>query len=165
MRDWEGKLENWVQVWDQLSESTRDCFPISRPSGNSWPAALPSCPTLIEFYARCDGGTFGTYTVGPLAEVSDPSSGEWSDSPGLELTPGRWIQFGYHEYGHTLLWDADNDEVVIYSPDDEEPSRLKRSMAQFLERLLYPSRATTEDEDDNSNEMWIEALQEAQDLA
>jgi hypothetical protein len=103
--------------------------------------------------------------VEPLAEASDPSSGEFADSPGLELTRGRWIQFGYHEYGHALLWDADADEVVLYSPDDEEPSRLKRTIAQFVERLFYPSETTSEEEVDASNEMWIEALKEADDLA
>jgi hypothetical protein len=165
VRDWKTKLEKWVSAWDQLSELTKDCFPVRRPVArddeNNWPADLPRCPTLVDFYSRCDGGRFGSYTLLPLAEVDDPSTGWLADSPGLEVKAGRWIQFGDHEFGHALLWDADADEVVLYSPDDEEPRRLKRTMLQFIERLLYPSKKTTEDEDDESNEMWIEALEEA----
>lgn len=165
MHDWKTKLEKWVSGWNQLSELTQDCFPVRPPvpreGDGNWPEDLPSCPILVEFYARCDGGRFGSYTLSPLAELSDPSSGWLADSPGLELTQGRWIEFGDHEFGHALLWDADADEVVIYSPDDEEPSRLKRTMSQFIERLLNPSQKTADDEDDESNAMWIEALDEA----
>ncbi len=162
MRDWKARLEQWVRVWDELSELTRDCFEVRSPVRSNWPAALPTCPTLVDFYARCDGGTFGSYDISPVSELEDPSAGSLADSPGLEmLKPGRSIQFGNHEFGHFLLWDADADEVLLYSPDDEEPQRLKRTIAQFVERLLYPSQTAAEDEDDGTNEMWIEALAEA----
>lgn len=163
---WKDRLENWVSVWDQLSEQAQDCFPVSRPvtrdGENAWPEDLPNCPTLLDFYARCDGGRFGSYTLLPLAELCDPSDDEWLEGmPGLELTEGKWIEFGNHDFGHALWWDSDADEVVLYNPDDEEPTRLKRTIDQFVERLFHPTKKTTDDEDDESIAMWIEALQEA----
>jgi hypothetical protein len=161
MRDWKSKLETWIHAWDDLPELTRDCFPIRRPVTVPWKSDLPSCPTLIDFYTRCDGGTFGSFDISSMTELNDPSSECLADSPGLQLKPGRWIQFGNHNFGHHLLWDADADEVVLYSPDDEEPTRLKQTMSEFFDRLLHPSKKTMEYEDDESNAMWIEALKEA----
>ena len=117
MRDWKSKLDKWIQAWQDLSELTRDCFPIRRPITVAWKSALPNCPTLTGFYALCDGGTFGSFDVSSVTELNDPSSGSLADSPGLELKPGRGIQFGNHYFGHYLLWDADVDEIVLYSPD------------------------------------------------
>jgi hypothetical protein len=162
MHDWKSRLAQWIHAWEDLSELTQDCFPIRRPIQFAWKPALPKCPTLADFYALCDGGKFGSFDISSVTELNDPSSGWLADSPGLELKPGRWIQFGNHEFGHHLLWDADADEVVLYSPDDEEPTRTKQTISQFIERLLYPSKKTMEWEDDESNGMWIEALKEAE---
>jgi hypothetical protein len=160
MRDWRSRLEKWVRGWDRLQELTQDCFPVRPQAGATWPAGLPCCPALADFYARCDGGTFGPYTFLPAAELADPAAGWLEDSPGLEPVPGRWVHVGDHEYGHALLWDSGPDEVVLYSPDDEEPRRLGRTMDQFLGRLFHPSvKASSE-----ATQLWAEALAEADKL-
>jgi hypothetical protein len=81
-------------------------------------------------------------------------------SPGLDLKPGRWIEFGNHEYGHSLLWDADADEVLLYSADDEAPRGTKRSMERFLRGLFSPPA----DADNETIRMWYEALAESDKL-
>lgn len=160
MRDWKAALDKWTRAWEGLSELTRDCFDVRQPIRFTWNSALPNCPALADFYARCNGGTFGSFDISSVDELNDPS--DWlADSLGEELTPGRWLQFGNHQFGHHLLWDADADEVLLYSPDDDEPERLKQTVAQFFERLLNPSKKTKDYEDDETNEMWMEALQEA----
>jgi hypothetical protein len=161
MKDWRTRLENWVHVWGQLEELTRDCFPVNPAADAVWPAGLPACPALSDFYARCDGGTFGPYELAPLAELTDPSSGWLAGSPGLELKPGCWLEFGSHEYGHALLWAADIDEVLLYSPNDEETRRSKRTMEEFLGRLFLPSAKASNE----TCQLWAEALTEAEQVA
>lgn len=158
MRDWRTRLDRWVRVWDQLPELTRDCFPVRPPVNTAWPAGLPSCPALADFYARCGGGTFGAYSVCSVAELQDPAADAWlADSPGLDPKPGRWILFAHHEHGHVVVWDADADDVLLYSPDDMASRRLGRTMAGFLERLFYPSAKASNE----TTQMWAEALAEA----
>ncbi len=156
MRDWRPCLETWIRGWDRLSELTRDCFPV-RAAAGGWPAGLPPCPAWADFYARCDGGTFGPYDLNPAAELTDPAAGWLAGSPGLELAPGRYVAVGSHEYGHAVLWDAAVDEMVLYSPDDEAPRRLGRTAEQFLGRLFRPSAKASAE----ATQLWAEALAEA----
>jgi hypothetical protein len=161
MRDWRLRLATWVRVRDRLPELTRDCFEIRPPSGAPWPKGVPACVALSDLYGLCDGGTFGDYSLSAVAELADPSTGWLAGSPGLDLKPGRWAELGSHEYGHALLWDAQADEVMLYSPDDEEPRRLHRTVEEFLTRLFYPSaRASSE-----ATKLWLAALAEADGLA
>ncbi len=159
MRDWRPRLDRWIQVWDRLPELTQDCFAV-RPAGRGWPSDLPACPALGDLYARCDGGTFGAYTFVPVAELA-AVAGWLANSPGLEAVSGQLLQVGNHEYGHCLLWDTAVDEVVLYSPDDEAPRRLGRTMERFLGRLFHPS-ATASSE---TTQLWAEALAEADKIA
>jgi hypothetical protein len=97
-----------------------------------------------------------------MAELTDPSADEWTAGlPELELKPGRWLQLGDHDYGHMLLWDADADEVMLYSPDDGEPHRLQRTIEDFFARLFRPSAKASNE----ANQLWREALAEADKLA
>jgi hypothetical protein len=112
---------------------------------------------LSDLYALCDGGKFGAYSLSSVAELADPSAGWLAGSPGLDLTAGRWVELGSHEHGHTVLWDARADEVVLYSPDDEEPRRLRRTMDEFLARLFYPSDKASGE----ATRLWLAALTEA----
>jgi hypothetical protein len=160
MRNWRERLDRWARNWDRLPEATRDSFAIRKPSTLGWPPELPQCAPLTEFYTRCDGGTFGRYDLSAKADLADPSNGWLADSPGLDLKPGRWIEFGNHEYGHQLLWDADADEVMLYSSDDEEPRRFKRSMERFLQGLFSPPA----DAENETIRMWFAALAESDEL-
>jgi hypothetical protein len=160
MRDWRLRLARWAKAWDRLPELTRDCFEIRPPSGTAWPKEVPTCAALSDLYALCDGGTFGAYTLSAVAELADPSTGWLAGSPGLDLKSGKWVDLGSHEYGHTLLWDAEADEVMLYSPDDEEPRRLRRTMEEFLTRLFYPSAKAS----NQATRLWLAALTEAETL-
>jgi hypothetical protein len=163
MRDWQAKLDHWVRVWGRLPELTQDCFPLHPSSGIALPPALRSCAALADFYSRCDGGRFGAYDLSRMAELRDLAADEWlASSPGLErMKPGGCLALGGHEFGHILLWDRDADQILLYSPDDMAPRRLRRTMAAFLERLFYPSAKASNE----SVQMWAEALAEADKVA
>jgi hypothetical protein len=150
-----------VQVWERLPELTRDCFEVRPLSGGTWPQHVPACAALSDLYALCDGGTFGPYSLSALAELTDPSTGWLAGSAGLDLEAKKWVELGSHEYGHALLWDAQADEVVLYSPDDEEARRLGRTMDEFLTRMFYPSKKASNE----TTLLWLAALTEADELA
>src|SRR5690242_20286329 len=91
------------------------------PGRARWPEGLPSSPSLREFYAECDGGSLGPFSFLPLAEVADEtrSLGDWMEGREPDGMPprGRWPVFGNNEYGHSLIWDADRDAVLLYDSD------------------------------------------------
>lgn len=161
MRDWRARLEHWIRVWDRLPEEIRGWGEFRPPSGAAWPEGLATCPALSDFYARCDGGSFGLWSLSPLAELTDPAGG-WlvKHCLFLDLEPGQWLEFGDHMYGHALWWDANTDEVMVCSGDDMEPHRLDETMEEFLTRLFHPF-AQAEGEE---TRFWAAALAEAEKL-
>jgi hypothetical protein len=136
---------------------------------------------LREFYAECDGGTLGPFSFLPLAEVADEttSTADWMEGREPdEMSPrGRWLIFGSNEYGHSLIWDADRDAVLLYDSDggdlwDADDTTLSYdgsgpsptghlTIARFFERLVNPS-IDTEDEEMVT---WVEVLVHLDQLA
>jgi hypothetical protein len=159
----------------ELPEPYCDCFDANPPSSNPWPGGLPTCPPLQEFYAACDGGRIGPYQFLPRDELSAETAAiaDWMESIGSEELPqqGLWLVLGHNEYGHTLIWDADRDAVLLYDSDggdlwDADNTRLAYdgswpgstghlTLAQFFDRLVNPAR----DSPDETTQLWREALQ------
>ena len=157
-----------------LPEPLCDCFDANPPGKARWPKGLPSSPVLAEFYAECDGGNLGTFSFLRLAEVADQtrSTTEWMAGREPEGMPpeGRWLVFGSNEYGHSLIWDADRDAVLLYDSDggdlwDADDTVLaydgsgpgatgKLTLAQFFEKLVNPAVGSR----DESIRDWAEAL-------
>jgi hypothetical protein len=157
-----------------LPESLGDCYHAEPPGGARWPEGLPSCPSLREFYAACDGGTLGPFAFLPLAEVADEtaSMADWLEGGEPDGMPprGRWLVFGSNEYGHSLIWDADRDAVLLYDSDggdlwDADDATLTYdgsgpsptghlTIGRFFERLVNPPIDT----EDEGTATWAEVL-------
>jgi hypothetical protein len=158
-----------------LPEPYCECFDANPPSSGPWPAGLPTSPQLEGFYAACDGGRLGAYAFLSLDELATETAAtaDWMESMGSDELPqkGLWLVLGHNDYGHTLIWDADRDAVLLYDSDggdlwDSDNTNLAYdgswpgstghlTLAQFFDRLVNP----TPDSDDESTQLWLEALQ------
>ena len=160
---------------DSLPEPYCDCYDANPPSGSPWPAGLPRSPLLQDFYAACDGGRLGAFSFLSLDELADEteSTADWMQSTGCDAMPvkGHWLVFGNHDFGLTLIWDADRDAVLLYDSDggdlyDADDTTLAYdgsgpaatghlTLGQFFERLVNPNI----DSRDESTRLWATALQ------
>ena len=156
---WQSQLQKLVRVAEQLPEALNEEFSVQQPSGQKWPAGLPSCPALQEFYALCDGGTFSHYSLHPLADLQQFREDD-------EAEPGRYVEIGDTRFGHSLVWDSDEDRVGYYDFDgadgfvmsEETGAELMgRTMADFLTGLFSPPRRTR---GDPVQQMWAKVLAE-----
>src|SRR6185437_14010472 len=130
---------------------------------------------LQEFYAACDGGRMGAYSFLSLDELAGETgvTADWMESRGSDELPQQnlWLVLGHNEYGHSLIWDADRDAVLLYDSDsdnlwDSDNTRLAYdgswpgstghvTLAEFLDPLVNPARASQ----DEMTRLWREALQ------
>lgn len=144
------------------------------PAGEPWPAELPGCPPLAEFYGLCDGGSIGRFTFAPLGELVEESASlrEWLGEGIPDELPadGRWIVLSSEENGLNLIWDAGRDAVLLSSSDGDgvwsaddrtlaydgsqpgEPRRVP--IAEFLAGLARP----LDDSGDESEQLWFDTL-------
>ncbi len=175
MRALRSTIETLRNHGTTLPEPYRDCFDANPPSSDPWPAGLPTSPQIQEFYAACDGGRLGAYSFLSLDELAaeTAATAAWMESMGSEELPqkGLWLVLGHNDYGHTLIWDADRDAVLLYDSDggdlwDSDDTKLAYdgswpgstghlTLAEFLDRLVNPAR----DSDDELTQLWREALQ------
>jgi hypothetical protein len=144
---WQSQLQKLVRVAGQLPGALNEEFSVEPPSGQKWPAGLPSCPALQEFYALCDGGTFSHYSLHPLADLQQFQEDD-------EAERGRYVGIGNTQFGQSLIWDSDEDRVGYYDLDgadgfvmsEETGAELMgRTMADFLTGLSSPPRRTRGD--------------------
>jgi hypothetical protein len=155
-----------VQFGASLPEPLRDLFEARPPSGKPWPAGLPSCPALAEFYALCDGGRFYPYEVLPLRNIAKETASlrDWvGDDADDEAPAGPWLVLGRHAEvdSHVLVWDVAADRVGLYSADngwifDEEGgwSFAGGSPAALWEGLFFPPAKSR----DEMERLWHQAL-------
>jgi len=175
MRDWRVELEKMVRFGGAIPEPLCDCFEVQPPSGSGWPDGLPSCPALRDFYRLCDGGRLGDFSFLRLGEVKTTTeeTREWIDRRGGEddLTPGRWAQWGYDEFGEYLLWDEARCQLFLYDSDGGGTEEVGGPVERFLERLFNPPEPKTElsvDEPLESGEgqdLWFVTLRELDRIA
>jgi hypothetical protein len=175
MRTLRSTIEALRNHGTSLLEPYRDSFEANPPSSGPWPSGLPTSPQLQDFYAACDGGRLGGYTFLALDELATETAAtaDWMESLGSEELPqkGLWLVFGHNEHGHTLIWDADRDAVLLYDSDggdlwDSDNSKLAYdgswpgstghlTLAQFFDHLVNPARHSP----DEMTQLWREALQ------
>ncbi len=175
MRTWQAVVRELQHHASALPEPLCDIYEVAPPAGESWPESLPKCPALEEFYKLCDGGTIGLFNFLALGELESTTeeTQEWIGEDGHEELPppGHWFVFGYNEFSHRVIWNTDQDDVVVYDTDggdvwsaaDKElaydgtkPATPERvTMAQFLANLVLP--VTNPDE---SDQLWADALRE-----
>jgi hypothetical protein len=158
MGTWQSQLQKLVRISEQLPEPLNEAFLVEPPSGGHWPAHLPACPALQEFYGICDGGTFSHYTLASQADLEF-----FSDD---DVETGRYIVIGDTEFGHSLVWDSAQDKVGYYDLDgadgfvmsEETGAELMgRTMSDFLTGLFSPPRRTR---GDPMQQMWAKTLAE-----
>src|SRR5581483_4390398 len=121
MRTLRSTIEALRDHGTSLPEPYGDCFDANPPSDGPWPAGLPTSPPLGDFYAACDGGRIGPYSFLACDELAAETAAisDWMESLGCDELPqrGLWLVFGHDDYGHTLIWDADRDAVLLYESD------------------------------------------------
>jgi hypothetical protein len=160
MGDWRARLRQLVDSGDPDDEG-EGIYRAEPPSGEPWPAGLPPCPALAEFYAICDGGRFPEYSISPLDELVESTesvrdwAGDLANDPPAE---GRMIAFAYLDFGFHVVWDADRDLVGYFDMDgadgyvfsgDRNPDLIGLPIATFLDRLLsgpWPEGDGSDDE-------------------
>ena len=158
MATWQTKLKKLVQIFDQLPPKISDAFLLEPSAGKTWPKRLPACPALLEFYAICDGGVFGYYTLHGLDDI------KMFDED--EAEAGRYLAFGDTAFGHTLVWDSREDKVGYYDLDGADgfvfssetgAKEMGLTMDGFLSGVFTPP--TRPNQRDPMETMWIQILE------
>ena len=175
MRTLQSMLQALRKHGKSLPEPLCDCFSVKPPGKARWPKDLPTSRLLAEFYAECDGGSLGSFRFLRLGELAQHTQWE-ADWMARVVEPEgmpprcRWLVFGSNEYGHSLIWDADRDAVLLYDSDGgdlwdaDDPSLAydgsgpgstgHLTLAQFFDRLVNPDLKAK----DEGTRDWAEAL-------
>jgi hypothetical protein len=101
------------------------------------------------------------------------STADWMEGRETDGMPmrGRWMVIGRNEYGHSLIWEADRDAVLLYDSDSDTlwdaddtamaydgsgPSPTGHlTVGRFFERLVNPRI----DSQDEATMTWANALE------
>jgi hypothetical protein len=156
MSDWRIQLSSLV---DQRETALfpLQVYRVAPASGQEWPHELPVSVTLMEFYARCDGGYIADYQWSSLSELPDVNrfwiealAGYYLDGSG-PLIPRRHLVFAIDSGGAPTIWDCVTDHVAAFwfKGGDWEPTG--QTMEEFLTALFSPA---------DSSDLWFQALQQ-----
>src|SRR5215469_11197216 len=95
MRDWRYTLQQWITHKDIMASLAQGrveywAWEIRVPASGAWPAPLPVCQALTDFYQICDGGHFHWF--------------EWPALSQLALLNHSWVRLlrAYDERGDVL---------------------------------------------------------------
>lgn len=156
MADWRSSVRKLVEACDRLPARLRDAMVIEPPVAGPWPAGLPSCPALVDFYELCGGGYFGHYGLCARSELEDLGA-----RSGGEYESGRYLIVGDTEFGHPLVWDSREDRVGYCDEDGADGPVMSNetgmdlgglSMEAFLSGLFtLPARGKRDE--------WVETLE------
>lgn len=82
-------------------------YSVEPPSDTPWPENLPTCDSLLDFYALCDGGYFGPM-INFFSKVH------------LSIRTNKWIELlrNYDHHGDVLI---PNRHLVIAEDADGTP--------------------------------------------
>ena len=130
---------------------------VNWPSNNPWPETLPSCDSLLDFYALCDGGCFGPM-MNFLAMVDLPvQTKKWIetlrnyDDNGDVLIPQRHLVIANDADGAPWVFDATDQSVQCYYwKSGEWCDPRYDSHDDFMDAMMY--------KDPNSAD-WIKTLE------
>ncbi len=141
---WQARLEKLVRLGRQMPPPL-NFFTAARPLSSPWPAGLPSCPTLKEFYRLCNGGWFGGGLAlyqflprGKLAgEVRHWRGKLWVGDTTLD---DSFLVLALDDIGG-LFWEASTDRLHHFDLERGTELLPDASTADFFERLFDPERA------------------------
>lgn len=149
MRDWRQTLQQWITHKDIIASLAQDrveywAWDIHVPSSGAWPAPLPVCQALTDFYQICDGGHFHWFEWPALSQLALLNH-SWvrllsaHDERGDVLHPERHLVIALDSGGAPVVWDAATNQVAAFFPDggDWEPP-LASSIEAFLTTLFNP---------------------------
>ena len=134
-------------------------YDLRPPSGQPWPAGVPSGPGLRDFYARCDGGTLSLqYQWHPLADLK-PETRRWAAELPKLSAPGRpWrlppkaVVLGEDSGGALLVWNVASDRVSLMDWRGGDWEHLGLGFEDFMRTLFFePDRLNAEAD-------WAEAV-------
>jgi hypothetical protein len=152
----EQRVKYWVWTWARALHSPA---PDPPDPPDHWPAHLPKCQALQEFYRLCDGGGLAWFHWFPLAQPAERSR-EWVeslcawDARGAVLDPARHVVIAHDAGGCPVVWDARTDAVRAFQVDGGgwEPP-LASTMEGFLTHLFNPVAG-----ENDSDESWYRFL-------
>ncbi len=153
MRDWRQVIQQWVAQESRialLAEQHAEYWAwmwaraLPPPPRDPWPAHLPTCQALQDFYRRCDGGSLEWFQWFPLSQLAErnrewgQSMREW-DARGAILDPARHVVFAQDAGGCPVVWDASTDEVRAFQVDGGDwESPLASTLEAFVRKLFNP---------------------------
>ena len=129
---------------------------VNPPSATKWPQDFPSCPSLLDFYAICDGGYFGPMISFHRKADLYPETYKWietlrdyDDGAGV-LTKGQHAVIASDADGAPWVFDSVNGTVqCFYWKSGEWCQPRYDSHDAFLDQVFYK---------DSNSEDWLKAL-------
>ena len=129
---------------------------VNRPSTAEWPPGLPSCPSLLDFYAICDGGYFGPMINFHQKAYLHPETNKWIenlrnyDDEEDVLTEGRHVVIASDADGAPWIFDSVNHSVQCYYWESGEWCQPRyESHDTFVDAVFYK---------ESNSEDWVKAL-------
>ena len=137
-------------------------FCIREPSAKPWPKALPSTPTLVEFFSLCDGGNFSAIEILSLQTIKAERATMLLaiDLEAIAAEPEHILVIGFNSLGFVYFVDTENDLVSGYNPRSRDWEHHNQSFESFLEDLFTPGSRYS----DEATEEWTQVLQQVEDL-
>src|SRR5579872_5799016 len=116
MRDWRQALQRWITYKDVIASLAQNkveyyAWEIRVPSSGIWPALLPTCQAITDFYQICDGGNFNWFELPALSQISELNHFWFRmlsdyDKHGNVLVPKRHVVIAVDSGGAPVIWDA-----------------------------------------------------------
>lgn len=158
MATWQTLLTKMVK--DAPTEPVFFC--IRPPAGKPWPKAMPSTPTLIEFYSLCDGGNLSALEVFPMDTIKAERATMLRaiDLKAITAGPEHVFVFGFNPQGFVYFVDTENDLVSGYNPKTNEWEHHNQSFESFLEDLFTPGSTYRDEVTDE----WTQVLEQVENM-
>lgn len=167
MRDWRQVIQQWVAQERSIASLAQQRMEywiatwagaLHPPSHDRWPAHLPTCQALQDFYRLCDGGSLEWFEWFPLSRLSERNRywvellrDYYWDGRGDVLLPERHVVLALDAGGCPLVWDETTDEVRTFQWDGGDwESPLANSMEAFLTKLFNPVKG-----ENDTDEAWF----------
>jgi hypothetical protein len=133
-------------------------FRLAPPAGGQWPAGLPCCPALRDFYAGCDGGILDQFDWHAQADL-ERETDRWREmlhdyhGDGQDiLASGKHVLFATDSAGAPVIWDATDNSVASFYSKGGGWEPFGRDFEGFLADLFDAARFQ------RPGDLWAQAL-------
>lgn len=159
-------MADWRQLLQALlTTGSKASFPLATykakpPASGTWPASLPVCTPIVDFYRLCDGGYIGDYNwhgrdelAARTADWVDGTKGYYGDGRDAIIS-GRHVVLATDASGAPLVWDATTGLMATFwfKGGDWEPTG--KDFEQFMAALFTPQ---------GTDDLWAQAVHQLHD--